>query len=80
VSLSGYDAWATGGRYSREIVEVVCKRCEANGVETMWLDTLESEYGAQWLNAHEECPVCGADGDELNADPADPADYDPRVP
>jgi len=61
-------------QYSRETVEVRCKACERRDVETVWVDTLEREYGMSWLNVHEECPVCGADGDDLVTESAEPPD------
>lgn len=62
---SNYDAWATGGRYSKFPVRVVCTDC---GEE--WDGDSVSEYGAGWLEPHEDCPKCGStnlDTEELDA-------------
>ena len=56
--LPGYDAWATGGRYSRELLVALCPECEE------WSPvTAESEYGATTWTP-EECPRCGAEWPE----------------
>ncbi len=47
-----YDRWATGGRYSREVIAVTCPAC---GEVTEVL--AETEYGAtDW--SKEECGSC----------------------
>ena len=75
--MSAYDRYLA--QYSRESVEVRCLRCAEAGRETVWLATLESEYGQSWLSdGAEECPTCHADGDLLEVSYADPHDWDPR--
>lgn len=73
MSLPGYDAWATGGRFQSDPVEVTCV------CGNSWLDSLETEYGAGSLTVHEECPVCLATGDALMISPTNPDDWDPRL-
>lgn len=47
-------------QFSTGNVHVVCGVCENE-----WEDTQVSEYGAVWLEAHEDCSECGATGDWL---------------
>ena len=58
MSLPGYDAWRTGGDYSKDLLVVTCAHC---GTETAV--TSETEYGASyWTPA--ECPTCLREYDE----------------
>jgi len=53
-----YDAWATGGRYSKDIdATVYChnRACADYGQPQSVL--YEEEYGAGWYTP-EECPTC----------------------
>jgi hypothetical protein len=65
----GYDRWKMGGDYSIYPVDIVCADC---GHE--WFGSYATEYGAGWLEPHEECPNCGADGDALSFSDAEPPD------
>lgn len=70
MSLPGYDAWATGGRYRRELIAVRCDECDE------WTPvTADTEYGAtEWTP--DECCRCGApftgDEDWHDDEPPDP--------
>jgi hypothetical protein len=68
--MSDYDRHLAG--YDKYPVRVKCK-C---GNE--WDDVLESEYGTSWLTTHEECPKCGAGGEELTTDLLDSTDIEER--
>jgi hypothetical protein len=72
-----YDSYLA--RHRRYPVEVTCRKCAENDIETSWLDEYEEEYGQGWLNGQEECRVCGADGDDLSVSDTDPSDWDPRL-
>ena len=65
MSLPGYDAWATGGRYNHYPADLECSACGWQGS-----GEYHEEYGAGWTDP-EECPECGG---ELAAEPM--SDYD----
>lgn len=71
MSLPGYDAWATGGRYRTNPLHIKCGECDHEfGGQAC------TEYGATWYEP-EECPQCGSEileewvSDEVEPDPAD---------
>jgi ribosomal protein S27E len=69
--MRGLDAWITGGRYSRELLDVTCPGCKTTTVVVS-----ETDYGAtDW--SPEKCQSCG---EELPADaassPAQPPERD----
>lgn len=67
--MSAHDRYLAG--YRSTPVGVTCKQC---GNE--WDDTYTEEYGAGWLEHHEECPECGASGDDLDLGEPDGPDPD----
>ena len=70
-SLPGYDAWATGGRYSKDLIRAHCDECEE------WTPvTAESEYGAETWTP-DECKYCGA---PFGADAVTEPDEPPEPP
>ncbi len=74
MSLPGYDAWATGGRYDKQLLRATCTHCgEQNPV------TAETEYGATTWTP-EECPEChkpwGEDAPWEDDEPDPDAAYD----
>lgn len=72
--LSGYDAWATGGRYSAAPMRVECSACGE------WTPVVaETEYGATTWTP-EECSNCGEpfDGDERWEDDEPPEPWGPE--
>lgn len=69
--MSAHDRYLAN--HSKGPVHVVCRKC---GEE--WDDSYESEYGTSWLNTHEDCPKCGAGGDDLALDDLDEIDIQER--
>ena len=64
-----YDAWATGGRYSRTPVDATCDECGY-----VFAAIEHREFGTVWLEP-EECPRCGSD--HLATEDAEPPESDP---
>jgi ssDNA-binding Zn-finger/Zn-ribbon topoisomerase 1 len=74
MTLAGYDAWKTSGRYSRGESYVTCPNCD-----TETLVFTETEYGyTSWTP--EECPACLREFD--GGEPSREVDEydDPRLP
>ena len=69
--MSDYDRSLAG--HDKYPVRAKCQKC---GNE--WDDELESEYGTSWLNVHEDCPKCGAGGDDISTDLLDSTDIEER--
>lgn len=70
MSLPGYDAWATGGRYTSQPLRATCTHCGESAPVTA-----ETEYGATvWLP--EECPSRGEPWDEEAPWEVDEPDWD----
>lgn len=70
MSLPGYDAWATGGRYVKSLILVHCEECDqATPV------VAETEYGAETWTP-DECRHCGAtfpdDAEWVDDEPPEP--------
>lgn len=68
-----YDRWATGGRYSKRTIGVLCPECEE------WTTvTAEDEYGTTTWTP-DECSSCRApfpDNARVEEEPDEP-DHDP---
>ena len=70
--MSAHDRYLAN--HDRRPVIVTCGVCSLD-----WPDTFEEEYGAGWLVIHEECPECGASGEDLRiADDEWEPDYEPE--
>ena len=55
-------------------VDVECQNCGEQ-----FHAIAETEYGATYLRDREDCPQCGATGDDLDVEDAEPPDpYDTR--
>lgn len=71
-SLPGYDAWRTGGDYSKQLLVVLCPECDE------WTPVkAETEYGSTYWTP-EECKHCDHSftGDETWESDEGPDPYD----
>ena len=68
--MSDYDRYLAA--HSKYPARVTCMCGEE------WDDVYEEEYGAGSLTVHEECPKCGAGGEDLSVDPMDQQDIEER--